>query len=641
MFRLSTAISPLLTKRISILLVVFASQTQIFIQVFAAPTIPDAATPGGALPRVSPERVPIPKEESFLEIPKVVDRPLGAEEGDRVKVTEFVLKGVQTREEYGIREEDIAFIAEANRVRRQRLDEEDTGGFTTDEVDDIAEFIRRLVEEPNQRPTSSELWKLVFKLRNSEWSRGLTIGQIQEVADEITRYYRQHGLILATAFIPAQDVTEGKVIIEVLEGRLGDARTESNSMYSSKVILRSFEPLKGQVIYKDKIETGLLYLSDYPGLNVSGIFQPGKEHGDSELLIKVLDERRFNGAVQVDNHGSEFTGEYRTRFDLSVNNPAGVADRLDVTLLKSLDPKKSNHDGNFGSVNYQLPIYRNDWQFGVNASHNQFKVGQNFEKDDITGKSTVVGINVKKYFHRHRAYNTFALGEFNRKHAKVDLALSNVQTSDYDVATLELGFDNIDTRFAGINVGVVQFSQGIGTRLGADGFSDTTYKGGFQKISINYSRLQTLFKNSSLLLSTQFQYSFDRLNSLEQFPLGGADNVRAFPVSEYLRDIAYSASLEWILNAPGFADKVAFAGRRWGEVFNVSLFYDVGGGWLIEAENGDTSDSVDLQGAGIAVKFNLPGQFMAKLQAATAVGSTKPLNGASSQQYYFDLAYYF
>ncbi len=637
MFRLLTALSPLLIKRISILLVVFSSQTLISSQIFAAPTIPDAATPGGALPRISQEREPIPKVDGVLEIPKVIDRPLGADEGERVKVTEFTLKGVQTLEEYGIREEDIAFIAEANRVRRQRLDEEDTGGFTTDEVDGIAEFIRRLVEEPTQRPTSSELWKLVFKLRNSEWSRGLTIGQIQEIADEITRYYRQHGLILATAFIPAQDVTEGKVVIEVLEGRLGDARTESNSMYSSKVILRSFEPLKGQVIHKDKIETGLLYLSDYPGLNVSGIFQPGKEHGDSELLIKVLDERRFNGAVQVDNHGSEFTGEYRARIDFSVNNPAGIADRFGITLLKSLDPEKSNHDGIFGSVNYQLPIYRNDWQFGVNASHNEFKVGENFEKDDITGESTVFGIHIKKYFHRHRAYNIFALGGINRKHAKVDLALSNVQTSDYDVAKLELGFDHIDTRFAGINVGVVQFFQGIGTRLGADGFSDSTYNGGFQKLSINYSRLQTLYSNSSLLLSTQFQYSFDRLNSLEQFPLGGADNVRAFPVSEYLRDIAYSASLEWILNAPGFADKVAFAGRRWSEIFNVSLFYDIGGGRLVDTGE---SKSVDLQGAGIAVKFNLPNKFTAKLQAATVLGSTKPINNGS-QQYYFDLIYYF
>ena len=641
MFSLSTAFVTLLTKRISILLVVFSSQTLISSQLFAAPTIPDAATPGGALPRVLLDRVPIPKDDGFLEIPKVIDRPLGADEGERVKVTEFTLKGVQTREEYGIREEDIAFIAEANRVRRQRLNEEDTGGFTTGEVDEIAEFIRRLVEEPNQRPTSAELWKLVFKLRNSEWGRGLTIGQIQEVADEITRYYRQHGLILATAFIPAQDVTEGKVIIEVLEGKLGDVRTESNSMYSSKVILRSFESLKGKVIFKDHIETSLLYLSDYPGLNVSGIFQPGKEHGDSELLIKVLGERRFNGAVQADNHGSTFTGENRMRLNFSVNNPLGIADRLSVTLLKSFDPYKSNHDGDFGSINYQLPVYRDDWLIGANLAHNQFIVGENFAKDDITGKSTVGSGHIKKIFHRHRAYNFYGLGELSRKHSTVDLALSNVQTSEYDVTKLEFGFDNIDTRFSGINVGVIQLYQGIGTRLGANGFSDSNFEGGFQKLTINYSRLQTLFKNSSLLLSTQFQYTPDRLNSLEQFPIGGADNVRAYPVSEYLRDIAYFASVEWILNAPGFADKVAFAGRRWSEIFNVSVFYDVGGGWLIDVDTDGRTDSVHLQGAGVALKFNLPNKFTAKLQAATVVGSKKPLNDAKSQQYYFDLIYHF
>jgi len=614
--------------------------------VVAAPTIPDAATPGGAFPREAPQtQRPIPDAESFLEIPKVIDRPLGVDEGDRVKVTEFVLKGVQTREEYGIREEDIAFIAEANRIRRQRLDEEDTGGFTTDEVSGIAEFIRRLVEEPNQRPTSSELWKLVFKLRNSEWSRGLTVGQIQEVADEITRYYRQHGLILATAFIPAQEVADGKVIIEVLEGKLGSTQAESNTMYSSQAILRGFESLKGQVVHKDKIETNLLYLSDYPGLNVSGVFQPGKFHGDSDLIIKVLEEKRANGSLQLDNNGSNFTGEWRTKVNVAVNNPIGLADKLNFTVLASAQPEDTNHMGVYGNVGYQIPLNRNDWIVGSSLAHNQFKVGKNFAQDNITGKSYIAGGYLKKYFHRNRSHNLYALGEISRKYSLVELTSNNPQRSEYDVAKFELGFDNIDTRFAGINVGVIQFYQSLDTRLGADGYHDDSfdYDGGFRKLAINYSRLQTLFANSSLLFSSQAQYSTQRLSSLEQFPLGGADNVRAYPVSEYLRDIAYSLSLEWILNAPGFSDQVSpFSARRWGEIFNVSLFVDTGGGWLINPEDDKPFDLEELYGAGFAVKFNLPGKLTAKGQVSTIIGSTDPIDeDESTVQYYLDLAYFF
>ena len=49
---------------------------------------------------------------------------------------------------------------------------------------------------------------------------------MQEVADQVTIYYREKGLILAQAVVPIQTVDEGMVIIEVFEGRLGRVMVE-------------------------------------------------------------------------------------------------------------------------------------------------------------------------------------------------------------------------------------------------------------------------------------------------------------------------------------------------------------------------------------------------------------------------------
>ncbi|MDH3326240.1 MAG: hypothetical protein OEM38_05930, partial [Gammaproteobacteria bacterium] len=586
-------------------------------------TLPDAATPGGALPRSLENRTSIADDSDRLVIPRVIDRPLGVDKGARVKVREFVLKGVESHIKYNIRKEDVAFIAEANRVKRQRLDEADMEGFTPEEVDDIAEFIRQLVEEPNQRPTSANLWKLVFKLRKSEWNRGLTMGQIQEVADEITRYYRQQGMILATAFVPAQDIVDGKVIIQVLEGKLGEVTVEGNKMYSDGLIRRPFKALKGKPVVKDSIETGLLYITDYPGLSVNGIFRPGKSLGETDLLVKVIDERRFNGGVSLDNNGSEFTGEIRSRLDLTVNNITGNADQLSLAVLKSFQPT----NGTFGNIAYSLPVMRSDWIIGANLAYNEFTVNDfaGAGTSDVTGESTIGGGFIKKIFQRNRGLNSYALADLSRKKSESKLTDSEIDTDEYDTGRLEFGFDAIDTRFGGINLAILQYHHGIGTRLGAVGFHDSALEGGFQKINFNFSRLQTLKRNFSLLITTQFQYSDVRLNSLEQLPLGGADSVRAYPISEYLRDVGYFGSFEFILNAPGFADKPAFAGRRWGEILSFSVFYDVGGGWLRNAEKAETR-KVDLQGAGAGIKLNLPGKFNVRLQAAKRVGSEKPLN---------------
>jgi len=632
-----------ISNRLSIFIlnVVFASLFLFSQFVYAAATIPDAVTPGGALPQSFTDKSNIPTDADTLLIPKVIDRPLGVDEGERVRVKEFNLRGVQNYSSFGIRIEDVAFIAEANRVKRQRLDVEDMEGFTPDEVSNISEFIRQLVEEPNQRPTSADLWKLVFKLRSSEWKRGLTIGQMQEVADEITRYYRQKGLILATAFLPAQDVVDGKVVIEVLEGKLGRTQSESNSMYSSDIISRPFKSLKNKAITKDTIETGLLYLSDYPGLNISGILQPGQNHGESDLILKVNREKRFAGTIGVDNHGSEFTGTYRSRLDFSINNPSGYADQLNFIALLSNTSVDDLLNSQFGGINYSLPLLRSDWAFGTSVTYNKFTVGQIAENQfNIEGTSRVVGLSLKKIFSRRRGNNSYGVIEFNRKHSESLKAVTVETTDEYDSARVEFGFDMIDTRFAGINVGVVQLTQGLGSDLGADGFDDDLFKPHFQKINFNFSRLQTLLKNTSLLFTSQLQYTPQRLGSLEQFSLGGSNSVRAYPVSEYLRDLGYFVSLELIVNAPGFASVPAFAGRRWGEILNFSLFLDAGGGKLVDARASEKKE-VHLQGGGVGVKLQLPNQFRTRFQVAQVLGNEEPINNGSKLRYSFDVQYYF
>ena len=58
--------------------------------------------------------------------------------------------------------------------------------------------------------------------------RALTLAQIEGLAARITAFYREHGYILARAYIPAQEMRDGVVEIAVLEGRVG--RIEVNGV---------------------------------------------------------------------------------------------------------------------------------------------------------------------------------------------------------------------------------------------------------------------------------------------------------------------------------------------------------------------------------------------------------------------------
>ena len=74
-------------------------------------------------------------------------------------------------------------------------------------------------------------------------------------------YYREHGLILAQAFVPVQEVDDGEVTIQVLEGLLGRVVTEGNELYQAEILQTPFRSLIGQPVTKEAIETALLTVS--------------------------------------------------------------------------------------------------------------------------------------------------------------------------------------------------------------------------------------------------------------------------------------------------------------------------------------------------------------------------------------------
>jgi len=142
----------------------------------------------------------------------------------------------------------------------------------------------------------------------------------------------------------------------------------------------------------------------------------------------------------------------------------------------------------------------------------------------------------------------------------------------------------------------------------------------FTKMNGDYSRLQKLWTNASLLFRLKGQASNSALVSVEQFPLGGPDTVRAYRQAQYMMDQGYFTSVELILNAPGFADSPAFSNRTWGEILQVSVFYDAAAGWLKDPLPNDASSGY-LSGAGIGMHFALPGSFSANMSVAKPVGS--------------------
>ncbi len=575
--------------------------------------LPDSARPGAVRPQpeIAPEQ-PVDTVGDIVDIPAVIDRPFDIEEGPYITVKEFRI-----------------------------LDAEDLPKF-----DVSIEEIKTTILE---------------KLRQEQPERGFSIGELQEVADEVTRYYRAKGLILSTAVIPVQTVASGIVDIQIFIGRLGRVIAESHKKYSEKVLRKPFLKLVGEPVTQENIEAALLTLTDFPGLSVFGVFQPGLKVGEADIILKVQEEKSFDVAYRVDNHGLPETGRNRLRATIDWNNPTGGADKVTATLQQTYNPKNNP----FWSLDYERYLGRG-FVIGANLFKNRFDIGGEFAANQISAQTDNRSVYLDKSFIRSRQKNLSSKLSLTQKISTTRTAGAQTNTDRLSVLELELNYDSVDTFHpfrllldkvvpenfgGGLNFATLTFSRGFNDIFGAMGSSgdqlagatdsrssrrgntaDELADGQFVKVSANYQRLQLISKNQSLLFKTEFQWSKDILVPLEQYSVGGPENVRGYPDAQGLFDRAYFFSLEYIFNAPFIADKPAFKNRTWGEVFQFSVFYDFATAQQNEAldtaADRNTSGSwVTFKSVGMGVRFNVPGMIDSRLMYATELGAEIPNDG--------------
>jgi hemolysin activation/secretion protein len=557
----------------------------------STPNLPAAATPGGARPFLGRDLRPLMAQEYSLDIPPLIERPPGLEEGPRVRVIEFNVLGVTDRPERGVSGADITSL------------------LTT-----------KLAVQPLE---------------------GFTINQLQAIADDITLYYRNHGMILAQAVVPAQSVKEGTIALQVIEGSLGAVKVEGNKFYDAESIEGPFKGLINQPIDQDDIEQAILSLQGLPGLTVFGTFRQGQTLGDTELLVSVREEDRFYIKPSIDNYGSEFTGDLRGTFEFGVNNLTGHSDRMTGYVLETANPS----NGTYYGLEYAITTKTAKTSVGFRTEKNRFDVksGASGVALDVTGEVKQNDVFVQRRFANRRRYRADGTFDLALKDSVTRTLTGQVQEQRDELTTLGYTFNyySVGPRQRGINLGYVRATVGTNDTVEPSRFQSSGFPAddSYTKFEIAYQRLQRFKDHNALLLRLTAQKTDDLLVSLEQYALGGPANIRAYPVAEYLVDTGAAGSLEWIIDAPGFADRPV-GNRTWGDLFQLSFFYDYAGGERNDPLPNELQ-KVNLHGAGLGLLFSVSQKFYLRMDVAKPAGGDPAPSNGKDPQYYMSFNYTF
>jgi len=458
--------------------------------------------------------------------------------------------------------------------------------------------------------------------------KSLTLSQLQEASDRITRYYRERGFFLARAYLPQQDVSGGVVTIDVLEGRLGKVALNNQSHTADFVLKRPFRSLTPhQMLSADDLETPLLRLSDLPGIDVVTTLVPGDEIGTSDLKVDVTQGPWVNGTVELDNYGNKSIGEYRLGASLQVNSPLGLGDRFDIRALGS------DEEQVFFRAQYQLPVGPWATELGVAYSDMDYTLGGNFEELDATGNAQITTVFARQSLIRSRRANLNVQLQYDNKDLEDKIgAFASRSDKGSELYTLSVTGDWRDQLLGGgITQASLAYTRG---KLTINSYLDQVIDavtaqtaGNFERWTPSLMRLQNLGGNWSLHAQIHGQFADNNLDSSEKFSLGGAYGVRAYAQGEASGDQGYIANVEvrYDLN------------RQW-QVFALADHgkVDINKNPWDAASNNDRS----LSGAGLGARFNSD-HWSASATAAAPIGSEDTYGGDKDVRLFARVAWTF
>ena len=433
--------------------------------------------------------------------------------------------------------------------------------------------------------------------------QSLTLAQLYEVADVLTRYYRAKGYGLAYVSLPAQMLSGGKIRLEVIEGRVSSVNVQGNTRTRDSVFKKRAAAVQvGEVYRNDQAEQAVLLMNDLPGVQARAVLSPGTTFGTSDLLFNV-DEQAASGDFSVDDYGRKAIGRWRVNADLTINSLTGSGDQLGAGITHS-----EGNLLNFGKLSYGLPVGMDGTlTAGFNRAEYHGNIDVGSSSTPFSG-STQNGSLVYQFPSRRTRADSLYWG-FGITHNTSKNATGPLSSVPTNITLLQI------TTFKN-EVFEDQSYYTLSTNFTTNGKSNDGTKNNAEKarLEMDFSGVKAISDYWSFIGLGGLYYSPDPLVDTDEFSFGGPGSVRGYQSAEVRGDRALSASAELQRQFP-VSPTYSLA---WG------FFGDSAKAWA-KARSLQAAESKTLTSLGTELLLNPVARgWNLRLQAAWAVGGYRP-----------------
>lgn len=504
-------------------------------------------------------------------------------------------------------------------VRLPTVGEPNTGGDTK------PQFVLRGVDVSGAHAVAHDRISAVYQVY---LGKKVSQADLAAIAGAISDLYRGAGFHLSRAIVPPQDIADGRVRIQVIEGAIVQAELKGDGAEQFGV-----RPMLGPVLAEQPsrlatLERQLFLINGRPGVRITdtALEEIGGTTGRFRLVVHLKTWHVFS-SFGLDNLGSSSVGPWQTYATGAFNSYLATGDTLAVNLSTiANDPRELG----FARLSYDAPVGVDGVRLGASILYSAVRPGdaRRLDSDITTTEAFELRASTVPFMSQSSALTLTVAGTF-----------SNVSEHDLygpwyndHIRTASLTADyRLEDRFGGTNFATLSYRQGLDV-FGASHFNDDLLSrdgaaSDFSVLNVWFTRYQTLNDAWSLKLSAASQTASRPLFTSQQFYLGGAAFGRGYGAAEISGDNGLAGSIEL-----RFDQKMNF--RYW-TGYQLYAFGDAGAVWN---DGYRLSEGLALTSAGAGVRFFLPDDLQADLGVAVPLSYRAPDNERRSPRFLLTLS---
>jgi hemolysin activation/secretion protein len=416
----------------------------------------------------------------------------------------------------------------------------------------------------------------------------VTFDDLSKAVDGINKLYREKGYFTSQAYIPPQNVAEGTVVIQVLEGKIGKIDVSGNRYYKAWAIKRNIPQKEGEALNIPDLEKALNVMNNQENFRLKATLSPGEAAGETDITLELAERQPWQFSPTFDNQGRPYIGTLRWGTELSNQNLTGIGDRFFAKWIGAAGTQAA-------LANYAVPLNRFGTELNFGFGFNWVNVDlETASQPDIEGTAFNYSVFLTQPLDKNRTFVADAGMHFKR----ISTFINHERVDRDDVRSIVVGmnfnkFDRLGRTFARTQMTFAPEWMGANTS--------------FWKTEGMLTRLVRLPKENLLIFRAYGQMTPDGLIPAEQFQLGGAYSVRGYTEGLLIGDRGYNFSLEHRWPVPYLSKVSPWLAQR----VQGAFFFDMGQVWQDRSNDNfvvgfsNKRERTLLASAGLGVRFRM------------------------------------